>query len=181
VNSCDDGASHGTVTQSSPHAYSTAPLAGAAVIFFGRDGAVSRRAVHRGTAGRAIHSEAHAIVLSLDLRACQQPLDELRGCLTQLQVRPDKTHRRLTAAVALGAVEQAEFVATAQVLGANVSTAHRLLTLLLGAATSRAALDCLARDAGRRAGAALPVFDAFGRPRARQVTTDEIFPAAGRC
>jgi hypothetical protein len=151
-----------------------APLASAHVVFFGHYGDVSALAAQRGVSRQALYREAHAVVVALDAQARRPPADDLR--LAELQARLDEAQRRLAAAVVLDGARQAEFVATAQALGVSLSAAHRLLAVVLRAATpSRAALGRLARAAGRRAAAALRVLDAFSRGRAQQVAADEIF------
>jgi hypothetical protein len=151
-------------------------LASAAVVFFGHYGDVSRLAAQRGSSRQALYREAHAVVVALDPTTQQPTLDDLRLRLATLQRQLDQAHQRLANALLLDEPTLAQFVATAQALGASLSTTHSLLHVLLGAATpSRAQLGRLAQDAGRRAGAALAVLDEFSRRRARQVAADEIF------
>jgi hypothetical protein len=151
-------------------------LASAAVVFYGPHAAVSRYAAQRGVSRQTLYREADGVVCALDPRPHEHERARLRQQLADLQAQVDQLHSRLAVAVVVDAAKQAEFVATAQALGASLSTAHRLLTVLLRANTpSRADLGRRARDAGRRAGAALQVLDAFSRPRAQQVAADEIF------
>jgi hypothetical protein len=149
-------------------------LASAAVVFFGRHGAVSRLARRRGVCRQAPYREAHAVVRAV--------------ATTQAQPRPHRRRQRPAtppahaAAAApphpltVNADQQAQFAATAQALGVSLSAAHALLAVLLGPATpSRSGLGRLSQQAARRAGAVLEVLDEHSRARARQVAADEIF------
>jgi len=156
-----------------------APLASAAVVFFGPYGAVSALAAQRGLSRQALYREAYAAAQAVTGAEHHRQLEDLRGRLADLQARLDQAQRRLAAAVLLEEDQQAEFVATAQALGVSFSATHRLLRVVLGAATpSRAALGRCARAAGRRAGAALRVLDEFSGGRAQQIAADEIFAGA---
>jgi hypothetical protein len=179
VNSCNDGTFHGTVAQESTPVLTLpppAPLASAHVVFFGHYGDVSALATQRGVSRQTLYREAHAVVRALDAQTQRPPDDDLRQRLTDLQTRLGEAERRLAAAVLWEDAQQAEFVATAQALGVSLTSTHCLLAVVLGAASpSRAALGRFARAAGRRAGAALRVLDAYSRGRAQQVAADEIF------
>jgi hypothetical protein len=153
-----------------------APLASAAVVFFGHYGDVSALASQRGVSRQALYREAYAAAQILSAPTHPEPPDALRDRCADLQACLQEADRRLAVAVVLDDAKQAEFVATAQALGTSLTTVQRLLTVLLGAAApSRAALGRRARAAGRRAGDALRALDAFSRPRAHQVAADEIF------
>jgi hypothetical protein len=152
------------------------PLASAAVVFFGHYGDVSALAGQRGVSRQSLYREAYAAAQILTVPTHPEPPDAPGERLAELQACLPEAHRRLAVAAVLDDAKRAEFVATAQALGTSLTTAQRLLAVLLGAAApSRAALGRLARDAGRRAGGALRALDAFSRPRAHQVAADEIF------
>jgi hypothetical protein len=153
-----------------------APLASAAVVFFGSYGTVSALAAQRGVHRQTLYREAYAAAQAVLGTEHRRQLEDLRGGLADLQARLEQAQRRLATAVLLEEDQQAEFVATAQALGVSLTATHRLLRVVLGAATpSRAALGRHARAAGHRAAAALRVLDACSCGRAQQIAADEIF------
>jgi hypothetical protein len=151
-------------------------LASAAVVWYGRHGAVTRQAAQRGVPRQTLYREAHAVVRALDAPPRQAEGLRLRQQVADLQAQVAHLQRRLARAVVLDADRQAAFAATGQALGVSLSALHALLAVLVGAAApSRADLGRRARAAGRRAGALLAVLDRYSSPRARQVSADELF------
>lgn len=156
-----------------------APLASAAVVFFGHYGDVSALAGQRGVSRQALYRQAHAAAAAVEGSAHRQQLEDFRQRLAQAQGACAELQRRSGQAVACDRDRLAQFAATAQALGVSLSAAHALLRVVLGPrAPSRARLGRLSQAAARRAGAALAVLDAHSGARARQVAADEIF--AGR-
>src|SRR5438477_12942169 len=103
-----------------------APLASAAVVFFGHYGDVSALAGQRGVSRQALYREAYAAAQVLTTPAHPQPPDDRRDRLADLQARLQEAHCRLAKAAVLDDAKRAEFVATAQALGASLTTAQRL-------------------------------------------------------
>jgi hypothetical protein len=162
-----------------PHLPVPPPRARAAVVFFGRYGALTRLAPPRGVCRPDLYRAAQAAAAAVAFtqapprrrRAEQRPAEPPapRDALRPPPRRP----------AALDADRQAEFAATAQALGVSRSAARALRPVLLRDATpSVAQRGRRAPRAGRRAAAALAVLDAYARPRARPVAADAIF--AGR-
>lgn len=153
-----------------------APLASAAVVFFGPHGAVSQHAAQRGVPRPTLYREAHAVVRALDPQPHQEELARLRQQRADLQAHGAQLQQRLEAAVVVDVDKQTEFAVTGQALGVSLAAIQTLLGVILGAATpSRAELGRRSRAAGRRAGALLAVLDRHSRGRARQIAADEIF------
>jgi hypothetical protein len=153
-----------------------APLASAAVVFFGHHGAVTQHAAQRGVPRPTLYREADAVVRALDPRPHQEELQRLRQQRAQLQNQCAQLQGRPDVAVVVDADKQAEFAATAQGNGVSLTIARVLLAVILGAATpSRAKLGRLSRAAGHRASVLLPVLDCHSRRRARQIAADELF------
>ncbi len=154
-------------------------LASAAVVLFGRHGAVSRLARRRGVSRQALYRQAHGVVAAVHGSAARRRRRRLRRRLAELRGQLADCQRRLRQAAVAGADMQAQFAATAQALGVSLSAARALLAVVLGDATpSVSALGRRAQQAARRAGAALAALDEHSRARARQVAADELF--AGR-
>jgi hypothetical protein len=153
-----------------------APLASAAVVFFGHHGAVTQHAAQRGVPRPTLYREADAVVRALDPRPHQEQLQRLRQQCAQLQTLCAQLQGRLDAAVVVDADKQAEFAATAQGSGVSLPIARVLLAVILGAATpSRAKLGRRSRAAGQRASELLPVLDRHSCRHARQIAGDELF------
>lgn len=153
-----------------------ARIASASVVFFGRHGAVTQQARHRGLSRQALYRQADDVVEAVGGDQTQAALAALRQQGEQLQARLAELQRLQRWAVVIDPDKQAEFAATAQAAGVSLSVAEGLLRLLLGPQTpSRAELGRQARAAGPRAGALLAVLDEYSRARARQVAADELF------
>jgi hypothetical protein len=152
------------------------PLASAAAVFCGPHGAVTRLAHTRGVFRQTLYREAHAVAVAIDPLRLQATAAHQRQQLAALQAEIDSLRQKLRHAVVITADQQAEFAAAAQAQGVSLSSARVLLAVFLGQATpSVAKLGRLSQQAGRRAGAVLPVLDELARPRTRQVAGDELF------
>ena len=125
-------------------------LASAAVVLFGRHGAVSRLARRRGVSRQALYRQAHAVVAAVRGSAVRRRLRRLRQRLAQQRGQLADQAQRLRQAVVVDADKRAQFAATAQALGVSLSAARALLAVWLGdRAPSTAQLGRFARDAGR--------------------------------
>lgn len=153
-----------------------APLASAAVVFFGRHGAVTRLAQQRAVPRQTLYREAQAAAGAVAGSATRREREALGQRLAQLEQERAALHEQLRQALVVGADQQAEFAATAQALGVSLSAARALLRVVLRDRTpSVATLGRFSRAAGRRAGTLLAVVDEFSRPQARQLAADELF------
>jgi hypothetical protein len=179
VNNCNDGSYH------APSAAGVPPMcilsvpqrvASAAAVFCGRYGDVTRLAHQRGVFRQTLYREAHAVARALDPEPVPPAQADWRQRLAQAQAEQTRLRQQLAQATVLDDAKQAAFASTAQALGVSLSASRALLAVLMGkAAPSVARLGRRARQAGRRAGAARAVLDAYARPRAKQVAADEIF------
>src|SRR5437763_5167963 len=91
-----------------------APLASAAVVFFGPYGAVTALADQRGVCRQALYREAHAAAQAVDGAAHRQQVEELRQRLAAAEARCAELERQLRHAVVVDRDRQAQFAAVAQ-------------------------------------------------------------------
>jgi hypothetical protein len=159
-----------------PNLLPTRGLASAAVVFYGRQGDVTRHAAWRGVPRQTLYREADGVLRALDPHPHQEELAGLRHQVADLTSQCAQLQCRLAIAVVVDRDKQAEFAATGQARGVSLTAIYVLLRVLLGTATpSPAKLGRFSHAAGRRAGSLLAVLDPHSRGRARQVAADEIF------
>src|SRR5260370_6464799 len=152
------------------------PRASAGAVLCGESGDVTRLAPQRGAGRQAVYRQAHAAARAVDGSATGLLVNQLRQENAALRQTVADLQRRLAGAVVIDTDHQAEFAATAQGKGVSFTAARALLAVFLRDRTpSRARLARWAREAGRQAGPTLAVLDSFSRPRARQITADEMF------
>jgi hypothetical protein len=151
-------------------------LASAGAVFFGEYGDVTRLASQRGAGRQAVYRQAHAAARAVDGSATRLLVNQLRQENAALRQTVADLQGRLEGAVVIDTDHLAEFAGTAQGKGVSFTAARALLAVFLRDRTpSRARLARWAREAGRQAGPTLAVLDSFSRPRARQITADEMF------
>ena len=153
----------------------TTQIARAAVVFFGRSGALTQQARPRGVPRQALDREARGAYAAVEGSAAQQHLPERRQRVAELEARVADLQRQLRDAVVRGAEHRAAFAGTGQALGVSLSAVHALWGVLLPRPPAGARRGRRAQGAGRRAGAVPAVLDSSSRARARPGAADEIF------
>jgi hypothetical protein len=156
-------------------------IASAFVVLFGKHGEVTQQARGRGQSRQAVYREATQVIAAVDGAAVEARIAELEQTIAKQRARIRALEERLTRAVELTPAKQQEFATISQAEGVSLAVARRQLqvvhpTAVLGVAT----LGRATAEAGTRAGALLEVIDAYARPKAQQLTADEIFWARDR-
>lgn len=150
-------------------------IASAHAVFCGPHGAVSALARQRNVYRQTVYREAQALSQAAD-PGQQQELQALRKRVGQLETQVEQLQQQLQQAVVLDKELLTGFEATAQAEGVSLRTSRVLLQVIFPKGIpSIPTLGRLAQEAGRLAGPLLDVFDAFSRPRAKQVAPDELF------
>ena len=125
-------------------------IASAFIVLFGKHGEVAKEARERGQSRQAVYREAAQVIDAVGHEAAQAKIAE----------------------------KQHEFAAVSQAEGVSLSVARRQLAVVLPPRVrSVATLGRATQDAGAQAGALLAVIDEYARPKAQQLTADEIFLA----
>jgi hypothetical protein len=154
-------------------------LGTAAVVFFGRQGAVSELARQRDVSRQVLYREADAMLNCVEGSTTRQRFDELGQQVQQQEQHITELEQRLAEAVVIDKDKQAHFASRAEAEGVSLPVAQRLLTIFLGQRTpSVATLGRYSKEAGERSTKLLEVLDVPSGSCVQQAAADEIF--AGR-
>jgi hypothetical protein len=156
-------------------------IASAFVVLFGKHGDVAKEARERGQSRQAVYRQAEQLINAVDNEATEAQIADLERTIAEQEARIQALEKQLARAVELTPEKQHEFATVSQAEGVSLAVARRLLTVVLPPGVrSVATLGRATRDAGKQAGALLEVLDESTRPKARQLTADEIFWDANR-
>lgn len=151
-------------------------IASAFVVLFGKHGEVTKEARERGQSRQAVYREAAQVIAAVDGAAAQAQIVELEQTIAEQRARIQALEEQLARAVELTPEKQQEFATISQAEGVSLAVARRQMQVVRPAAVLRVAtLGRATEEAGQRAGALLDVIDAHTRPKAQQLTADEIF------
>jgi hypothetical protein len=153
-------------------------IASAFVVLFGKHGEVAKEARERGQSRQAVYREAAQLIDAVGHEAAQAKIAEREQTVAEQQARIQTLEERLARAVELTPEKQHEFAAVSQAEGVSLSVARRPWAVVLPPRVrSVATLGRATQDAGAQAGAWRAVIDEYARPKAQQLTADEMFLA----
>jgi hypothetical protein len=156
-------------------------IASAFVVLFGKHGDVTKEARERGQSRQAVYRQAEQLINAVDNEATEAQIADLERTIAEQEARIQALEKQLARAVELTPEKQHEFATVSQAEGVSLAVARRLLTVVLPPGVrSVATLGRATRDVGKQAGALLEVLDESARPKAQQLTADEIFLDANR-
>ena len=157
-------------------------IASAFAVLCGHYGDVTKMAQDREQSRQSLDREARQVADAVDGAATQARIDELQRQLAEQRAEIQVLQERLQHAVEITPDKQHEFATVAQAEGVSWSAARRLLRVVSGPKSVRAAatLGRATLEAGKQAGPLLKVLDEAARPAVKQGTADEIFLDADR-
>ncbi|MEO6808800.1 MAG: hypothetical protein ABI353_06780 [Isosphaeraceae bacterium] len=146
-------------------------------VFCAQYGDVTTMAEHRAPSRQSLYRQARQVETADDGAAARARIDELHQQLVQRQLEVQALQERLKHTVEITPEKPHEFAAVAQAEGVSLSVARRLLRSVAGAipTPSVPTPGRATREAGKRKGALLQVFDEAARPKVKQGAVDEIF------
>ena len=155
-------------------------IASAFAVLCGHYGDVTKMAQDREQSRQSLYREAQQVADAVDGAATQARIDELQRQLAEQRAEIQALRERLQHAVEITPDKQHEFATVAQAEGVSWSAARRLLRVVSGPKSVRAAatLGRATLEAGKQAGPLLQVLDEAARPAVKQGTADEIFLGA---
>ena len=155
-------------------------IASAFAVLCGQYGDVTEMARDRERSRQALYREAHQVAEAVDGAAARARIEELQRQLAEQRAEVQALRERLERAVEITPDKQHEFATVAQAEGVSLSVARRLLRVVSGTKSTRAAatLGRATLEAGKQAGPLLKVLDEAARPAVKQGTADEIFLGA---
>ena len=149
-------------------------IASAYFVIFGQYGDVTRYAEQRGICRQWVYREATALQQTLAEQS--QTILQLQARVRELEQQHARLHEHLRLAVVLDADKQAQFASVGQGCGVSLPACWQLLEVLIpGQQASVATLGRATQAAGKKAGELLPILDAWGQARVREVAADEIY------
>ena len=157
-------------------------IASAFAVLCGHYGDVTKMAQDREQSRQSLYREAQQVADAVDGAATQARIDALQRQLAEQRAEIQALRERLQHAVEITPDKQHEFATVAQAEGVSWSAARRLLRVVSGPKSVRAAatLGRATLEAGKQAGPLLKVLDEAARPAVKQGTADEIFLDADR-
>src|SRR5579871_3383699 len=150
-------------------------IASAFHVFCGRYGDVTAHAQERGVCRQWLYREAGHVAETLASQPWREENHRLRQRVRELEEQVQALQQRLAQAVVLDTDKQAEVVCVAQAVGISLPNCRTVLEVLIPHPLGVATLGRRSQEAGKKAGALLPVLDEWTQQQVRQAAADELY------